>query len=66
MAKEEEVLMCPQCGERLNNKTYKTVSAYHNCMEGICGNCGFNAHWTCFWHTPAEAAKIKESLKIKT
>ena len=46
----KEVLMCPNCGRKLDKDTYEMVSAYHNTMDGVCKLCGHQEHWMGFWH----------------
>lgn len=46
--KEKHILVCPECGEVLNDDEYDEVNAYHNTLDGVCKKCGHTEHYTCF------------------
>jgi len=43
------MIICPNCKKELNSDTYDSHFVYHNCEEGICKLCGYEAHWTNFF-----------------
>ena len=45
---KQRFLICPKCGEDLDDDSYDEYTEYHNCIIGLCKKCGYNAHYSQF------------------